>query len=75
MIFEVGPVEKRSLSYIFTLIEQKFCSLKMYIQVLDDELSGDIETKFMLPLTTELQDHKEKCFVIMFQSIMLVIHN
>ena len=29
---------------------------------MNDELSDDIEKKFMLPLTIELQDHKEKVF-------------
>ena len=29
---------------------------------MNDELSDDIKKKFMLPLTTELQDHKEKVF-------------
>ena len=30
---------------------------------MNDELSDDVEKKFMLPLTTELQDYKEKYFI------------
>ena len=31
---------------------------------MNDELSYDIKKKFMLPLTAELHDHKEKkCFI------------
>ena len=30
---------------------------------MNDELSDDIKKKFMLPLTIELQDHKEKLFI------------
>ena len=29
---------------------------------MNDELSDDINKKFMFPLTIELQDHKEKVF-------------
>ena len=29
---------------------------------MNDELSDDVKEKFMLPLTIELQDHKEKLF-------------
>ena len=29
---------------------------------MNDELPDDMRKKFMLPLTTELQDHKEKVF-------------
>ena len=29
---------------------------------MDDGLSDDIKKKFMLPMTTDLQDHKEKVF-------------
>ena len=29
---------------------------------MNDGLSGDIKKKFMLPLTIELKDHKEKLF-------------
>ena len=29
---------------------------------MDDELSDDIKKKFVLPLSIELQDHKEKVF-------------
>ena len=34
----------------------------MYIWSENDKLSDDTKKKFMLPLTTELQDHKEKVF-------------
>ena len=52
------------LSYIFTLVEQYFISLKLYIESMNDELSDDIKKKFILPLTIdhELQDHEEKVF-------------
>ena len=29
---------------------------------MNDELSDDVKKEFMLPLTIELQDHKEKVF-------------
>ena len=50
------------LSYIFTLVTQYLINLKTYIQSISDELSDDIKKKFILPLTIELQDHKEKVF-------------
>ena len=34
----------------------------MYIQSMNDGLSDDIKKKFMLPLTIEPQDRKEKVF-------------
>ena len=38
---------------------------------MNDELSDDIKKKFLLPLTIELQDHKEKCFVTPLSNFLL----
>ena len=62
MIFEVGHLKHTPLSYIFMLVKQYFFSLKMYMSSMNDELSDNIKKKFMLPLTIELQEHKEKVF-------------
>ena len=58
----MGPFETHSFKLHFPLVKQYFFSLKMYMSSMNDELSDDIKKKFMLPLTIELQDHKEKVF-------------
>ena len=45
----------------------------MYIWYINDVLSDDIKKKFMLPLTIELQDHKEKCFITPQSPLLLAV--
>ena len=59
-IFEVGPVDTHSF-YFLKLVKQYLVSSKMYIWSMNGELSDDIK-KFMLPLTIELHDSKQKVF-------------
>ena len=45
----------------------------MHIHSVNDELSDDIKKKFMLPLTIELQDHKEKVFHKVLHKVLLLL--